>query len=127
MSAENNVNELVKQMIQVQIVQVLNSAPDAIEKLVKAALSRPVDTTGKFSEYGKTMPYLDYVVGEEIRRAAEGAVRTVISESAHLIEAEVRKGLSTESVVAAVVNSFVGAASENYRISVKFENSKPAY
>lgn len=123
MSADN-INELIKSIIETQIIQALNSAPDAIEKLVKAALSRPVDRAGKFDGYGDKMPYLDYMVGEEIRRAAEAAVRKVVAESAGKIEDLVRNGLTSDSVVAAVTKSFVDAAAQEWRINVKFEAEK---
>ncbi len=120
--ANEDVSELVKTIIQTQVIQALNSAPDAIEKLVKAALSRPVDSVGKFDGYsGNKMPYLDYVVGEEIRSAATTAVRKVMQDQAGKIEALVREGLSSESVIAAVTKSFIHAASQEYKINVSFE------
>lgn len=123
----DNIDALVKGIIETQVIQALNNAPDAIEKLVKAALSRPVDASGKYDGYGNKMPYLDYMVGEEIRSAATAAVRKVILESSQLIEDEVRKGLSSETIVAAVVNSFVKTAEQDWRIDVKFEAKKDRF
>lgn len=126
MSADN-INEMIKGIIEAQVIQALNSAPEAIEKLVKAALSRPVDASGKYDGYGNKMPYLDYMVGEEIRRAATDAVRKVVADSADKIEAEVRKGLNSESIVASMTKSFTQAASENWRINVSFDKEPKGY
>lgn len=115
-----DINTMVKTMIEAEIVKALNSAPDAVEKLVKAALSKPVDENGKVDGWGNKMPYLDYLVGNEIRNAATAAVRTVVAEQAPKIEAMVRAGLTSDSVVAAVTNSFVKAAENDWRIIVNF-------
>lgn len=124
MSTEGQIETIVKTLIQTEVVKALNNAPDAIEKLVKAALSRPVDITGKVDGYGNKMPYLDYLVGNEIRAAAQDAVRKVIAEHASTIEAKVREGLSAESVVAAMTKAIVGAAEHDYLIKVSFEAQK---
>ena len=102
-------------------MKALNAAPEAIEKLVKAALSKPVDKDGKFDGWGDKMPYLDYLVGNEIRDAARMAVRTVVKEQTPTIEAEVRKGLTSESVVAAVTKAIIGVADQDWKIDVRFE------
>ena len=119
-----NIQDIIKATIETQVVLALNSVPEAIEKLVKAALSKPVDENGKFDGYRNTMPYLDFIVGDEIRRASRDAVQRVVQERATEIENEVRKGLSSEAVVAAVTKSIVGAANDSWRIAVKFESDK---
>ena len=122
--ANQEIDAMVKGLIEAQIIQALNNAPEAIEKLVKSVLSKPVDSSGKFDGYGDKMPYLDYMVGNEIRTAATNAARKVIQEHAAGIEAEVRKGLSSESVVAAITKSLIGAADQEWRINVSFEGEK---
>jgi hypothetical protein len=126
MSEVVDVSATVKAVIQAHVIQAFNSMPETVEKLVKAALERPVEQNGKFASYthNGTMPYLDWLVGEEIRQAASAAVRKVIQESLPQIEAKVREGLSAESVVAAVTNSLIGVAKENWRINVNFEADK---
>jgi hypothetical protein len=120
----------IKSLLETQIIQALNSAPEAIEKLVKAALSKPVDKQGNeegsrnYHSYNGTMPYLDWMVGEEIRNAARKAAAKVIQERMPDIDAEVRKGLSSESIVAAVTKSLVGTAEQEWRINVSFEAEK---
>lgn len=114
---------MVKTLIETQVIQALNSAPEAIEKMVKAALSEPVDPkNGSRDSYSSNrVPYLEYMVGDEIRSAARSAVSKIIKEQTANIEAEVRKGLSAESIVAAITKSLVGTAEQDWRITVKFE------
>ena len=122
MTAPPDINAMIKATIEAQVVQALNSMPEAIEKLVKAAMSKEVDATGKFDSYSSNkMPYLDWMVGNEIRDAARDAVRRIMKEYAPRIEAEVRKGLTSDTVVAAVTKSFIQAADQDWRINVKFE------
>lgn len=117
------IDTLVKTIIQTQVIQALNSAPEAIEKLVAAALEKPVDKdTGKSDGYSSTrIPYLDWMIGGEIRDAARDAVRQIIKEHTADVEAQVRKALSADSVVAAVSKSLIGAAEQEWRIKVDFE------
>jgi hypothetical protein len=128
--AQDQIDAMVKTLIETQVIQALHSAPEAIELLVKAALSKPVDKNGNvegtrdFSSYGGSMPYLDWMVGVEVRNAARSAAAKVIQEMMPNIEAEVRKGLSAESVVAAVTKSLIGTAEHEWRINVTFEAEK---
>ena len=128
--ANETLESTIKTLLEAQIIQALNSAPEAIEKMVKAALAKPVDANGysegqrDYTSYRGTMPYLDWMVGQEIRNAAQAAAKKVIQEKMPDIEAEVRKGLSSESVVAAITKSLVGAAANDWRINVSFEAEK---
>lgn len=122
--ADETVAAMVNAVIQAAIVRALNEAPDAVEKLVLASISKPVDEMGKPDGYGPKKPYLDYIVGEEIRRATRLAVGKIIQEQVPMIEEQVRKGLSAESVVAAVTRAFVKASDEAYRINVEFVAEK---
>lgn len=77
----DNVELTIKTLIETQIIQALSNAPEeAIEKLVKAALSKPVDDNGNERGYGSKMPYIDYLVGSEIRDAARRAVSKIVLE-----------------------------------------------
>ena len=118
---KDQVSETVKAMIQTQIVAAFNDAPDVIEKLVKAALSKSVDSLNgsESGYYGNRVPYIDYLVGDAIRSAARGAVNKIVNDALPLIEAEIRKGLSAEDMVKAMLQAFVGTASQEWKIDVK--------
>lgn len=125
MTGETDVSLIVKSIIETQIIQALNNSPDAIEKMVKAALSRPVDKSGDPNSFSSNkVPFLEWLVGNEIRHAAQIAVGKIVKEQTSRIEAEVRKGLTAESVVSAVTKAFVRATDQDWRINVTFEAEK---
>jgi hypothetical protein len=124
MSIES-INETVKNLIQIEVVKGLNSAPEALEKLVKAALSSPVDPhNGSTTGYGNRVPYLDYLVGSEIRDAARRALQQVMKERAEEVEAIVRSALTGEDIVRSFAKAVTGAVEQEWRIEVKFAADK---
>lgn len=123
----DSTSEMVKAMIQTQIVAALNSAPEMINKLVQAALSKPIDPkTGRQPEYSHnaSLPYLDFIVGEEIRTAARAAVIKIVKESEARVEEQVRKALEGADIVSAVTKAFVKSVDEGWRINMNFEVDK---
>lgn len=120
-----DISTLVKGLIETQVIKALNEAPEAIDKLVKAALSKPVDvTTGRSDGYGQKAPYLDYLVGEEIRYAARAAASKVIQEKQDVIEGMIRTSLSSDVITSAITKAFLGASDQEWKIGVTFERDK---
>lgn len=124
MSTLDDMQAMVKTIIETQVIKALNEAPEAIEKLVKAALAQPVDQNGDAKGYGTKMPYLDWLVGEEIRAGARVATRKVITEHAATIESAVRGSLAQDDVAKAITRAVVGAADREWSIRVSFANEK---
>lgn len=124
---QKDVNQLVKTIIETQIVQALNNAPEAIEALIKAAMSEPVDKNGnkegsrEFSFGSTKMPYLDWMVGQQIRNATHNAVVKVINEMLPDIESKVREKLSHDDVAKSFVEAVVKNVGQEWRIRVNFE------
>lgn len=122
---EMTIQDHVKTIIQTQVIQALNSAPEAIEKLVKAALSKEVDRdTGKDGYSAYRVPYLDWLVGDEIRTAATFAVREVIKERKEQFKEFVRKSLSSQNVVDLFAKAVAETAEQSWKIDVKFVQDK---
>lgn len=122
----DNVSDVVKAAIQTQIIAAFNQAPELVEKLVKAALAKPVDSISGSEQgyHGSRVPYIDYLVGDEIRTATRKAVQTVVAEHAATIEACVREGLNAQSVTEAISKAVIGAATQGWGVTVKFEAEK---
>lgn len=120
--------EIIKTVIETQVIQALNSAPDAIDKLVKAALSKPVDPRdGSLNGYAADkVPYLEWLVGSEIRAATKAIVVKVISEGPvrQEIEARVRVGLNADSIVEAMTKAILHSTEHDYKIEVNFERER---
>ncbi len=128
MSADANIQEMVKAMIQTQIIAALNSAPEVVEKLVKAAISLPVDPqTGSpnSDSWGRAkVPFLDFIVGQEIRNAARDAVAQAIKDRQGMIADIIKEKLQDEAIVGAMAKAFIKAAEEDWRIQVNFDTER---
>ncbi len=120
----DNIKALIETTLKAEIAKALNQAPEAIEKLVQAALSQPVYSNGEIESRGYSpgnkMPYLDWLVGSEIRRATEGAVRDAVAACEPSIKAEVAKRLNAENVVDAFTEQILGTVKEDWRLNVNF-------
>lgn len=116
----------IRTLLQAQIVQALNSAPEAIEKMVDAAISGHVDSvTGEAADSrgwtrNEKIPYIDYLVRCEIRQAARRATVKVVAEKLPEMEEVVRQALGAEPLVKAVTHAIVNAASHEWKIDVTF-------
>lgn len=122
---DNEIETLVKTTIQTKIVLALKETPEAIDKLVQAALSKPVDpSSGQQNGYGTKVPYLDYLVGDLIREAARMSAREIIRESEAEITAAVRKRLTTDNLAEAITRAVIGSAEEEWKIGVSFEKQR---
>lgn len=120
-----DIQNLIKATIEANVVQALNTIPEAIDKLVKAALEKPVDKNGRNDGWSSDrMPYLDWLAGEEIRSAARSAVRKVIQERTENIEQAIRNNLTQDSIVSAITRSLIGATEQDWRIDVTFAADK---
>lgn len=124
MQTDQEINTLVKTIIETRVIEGLKSAPEAIDALVKAAISQPVDRSGNFQGYGDKMPFLEYLTGQMIREAASVAVSKVIQEMQPTIEGNVRKWLTQDRVAEAMTIAFVKASADAWRINVSFEREE---
>lgn len=119
-----NIDAMVKTIIQTQVLQALRSAPDAVEAMVQAALSKPVDEhSGRHDDrsYGKKIPYLEWIVGDAIRQAATQAVLETIAAMKPQIAELVRAKLQGEDIVSAFAKAVTKAVDEDWRIDVEFK------
>ena len=121
----DNIKAIIETTLKAEIVKALNSAPDAIEKLVTAAISQPVDShTGSTGGYGSKVPYLDFLVGDEIRRAARDAVHEVFAAKADLVKEAVKRKFSADDMVEAFAKAVINASAQDWKITVKFEGDR---
>lgn len=122
-----DVKAVIETTLKAEIVKALNAAPDAIEKLVTAAISAEVgDRSGNMKPeyYEKKVPYLDFLIGEEVRRAAESAVKEVFASRAEEIKAAVKKRFSADDIVDGFARHLIEVGNQDWRIDVKFKSDK---
>lgn len=120
-----DVKALVQASIQTKIIEAFNETPEAIDQLVQAALKKEVDEHGNEPRYNsnKRMPYLEYLVGENIRNFATKAVLEAVRAREDDVCSAVKKALSTDDVVVAFAKSIVDATAKNWAIDVIFRES----
>jgi hypothetical protein len=118
----DDIKALVEATLQAKIVQAFHDAPEAIDKLVQAALGVKVNENGGRPDgYGRReMPYLEWLVGDTIRRVARGAVETAVKQREEDIRATVASRLSSDAVVDSLVKKIVGVTTDDWRINVTF-------
>lgn len=121
---KDSVKAIVQTQLEALILQAFNSAPDAIDKLIKAALTdHKVDRNGNESRYGSgDFTYLEYLVGDTIRRAARGAVEKVVKERQPEIEAAMRKAINESDFASeatkSLLNMLVGDEAWRCRVEI---------
>ncbi len=122
MSVEDEVEAMVKTTIQAKIVQAFRDTPEAIDKLVEAALSKNVDEHGmKPDRYGRAeMPYLEWLVGDTIRHVARGAVVETIKAREPEIREAVVRAVSSDAIVDGLMKKILGTLDQDYKINVNF-------
>ncbi len=125
MSTTDEMKDLVQTAIQVKIVQAFNDAPEAIDMLVKAALSKEVNEYGSQPEYrDKKFTYLEYLVGDIIRRVAKESVTEAVKKRESEIKLAVQKAISADDLVTALTKAILGAVNEDYRVNINFASEK---
>lgn len=123
---EDTIKSLVETTLQTQIVKAFHEAPEAIDKLVLAALSQEVNEYGGKPDYHSRdkMPYLQYLVGDTIRGIAHQSVKTTIEERKGEIEEVVRSKIKSEDLVNAFMEKLLGVLNEDWRVKINFANEK---
>lgn len=118
--------ELAANLVQQQILQAFRTQPEVVEAMIKDALGVKVDQHGlppsghHFNS--KQMPFVEWLVGDTIRKIAREAVLETIREQEPLIRESVHRALNGERLVEAVTKQVVGAFGEDWRINIAFAN-----
>lgn len=101
---ETDIEKLLKTTIQAKVVEAFNAAPEVIEKLIQAAFAKPVNEQGcqPSGYHDRKMPYLEWLVGDEIRKAARECVASYIQEHREQIHAKIREALQSADLVAPI-------------------------
>lgn len=122
-----DVKAIIETTLKAEVVKALNAAPEAIEKLITAAISAEVgERSGSLKPdyHEKKVPYLDYLIGEELRRATRDAVHEVMAAQADEIKAAVKRKFTTDDIVDGFAKYLIDNASHDWRVEVKFKSDK---
>lgn len=117
-----DIEALLKQSIQMKVVEAFNETPQMIDKLVKAALEKEVDMYGDKPSYkGDGMPYMDYLVGDEIRKAISICVKEYVAENKETIKGIVAKSINQADFGTSLSNTIADVLSEEWRWKVNLD------
>lgn len=125
MSTDDTIKNIITTTIQTKVIEALNDTPEAVGKLIEAAVNRPVGQDGRYSTSAyNTVPYIEWLVGDEIRTAAHQIVKDVLREYGQdQLAAIIRSKLSADKIAEAFAESVVGAAGREWDISVQFRRN----
>jgi len=122
-----DVKAIIETTLKAEIVKALNNAPDAIEKLITAAIAAEVgERSGSLKPdyHEEKVPYLDYLIGEEVRRATRDAVHEVFASRAEEIKAAVKRRFTADDIVDGFAKHLIEAGGSDWRVDVKFKSDR---
>ena len=124
----SDIEDILKATIQVKVIEAFNSTPEMIEKLVCAALSKEVDQYGEkprqLSFGTTTMPYMEWLVGFELRNAASECGKEYIASHKDEIAERVNKSMESGDFITPMANVISNVLSEEYRWNVELKIAK---
>ena len=120
-----DIETIVKAGIQQEILKALQDSPEYIESLIKSALNQEVNKYGDKPSYGEDkIPYLEYVVGAQLRSFAGKAVSTWLKENEDAIRAAIIERVSQSDIGESFADAVVGTIGNEWRINVSFERER---
>ncbi len=115
----DDIEALLKASIQTKVIEALNSTPDMIEKLVEAAFHKPVNEQGlKPSGFGrdsKEMPYMEWLIGNEIRNAARSIVREYVANHQETIRKKIHEAIEGGDFASPIIKFFDKSMQDEFR------------
>ncbi|MCP5007865.1 MAG: hypothetical protein GY941_28605 [Planctomycetes bacterium] len=116
----DDIEALLKASIQTKVIEALNSTPDMIEKLVEAAFHKPVNEHGEKPDRGgwgneTKMPYLEWLIGNEIRNAACSIVREYVADHQETIRKKIHEAIEGGDFASPIIKFFDKSMQDDFR------------
>jgi hypothetical protein len=124
MSTDDTIKNIITATIQTKVIEALNDTPEAVGKLIAAAINKPVDSvTGRGDGYmSRAVPYIDWLIGQELRDAARLIVAEVIkNQQREMLTEMIKARLSSDKIAESFVDSLMGSTGREWDIRVTFE------
>jgi hypothetical protein len=120
-----DIEAILKATIQAKVIEAFNTAPDVVEKLVEAALSKEVDQHGNKPDYtSKKMPYMEWLVGNEIRNAVCACVREYVEQNGDEIRARVKLAMESSDFIKPMADTIAEVLGKTYNWTVDLKIAK---
>ncbi len=106
-----DMKEMVLTTIKTQIIAAFNDSPEVVEKLVDAALRKEVNEYGhKPNGYrDERMPYLDYLVGEQIRNACHDIIKEYVNDYKPALRVQIETAIKEANFSSTLTDLLSGA------------------
>ena len=122
----SDIAELIRASIQVKVVEAFNSTPELVEKLIAAALSKEVNpNTGQVPGYhDKKVPYMEWLVGEEIRQAVRKCLHEYVEQHTEVIQDKVAAAIRGADFSETLAKTLGAVLTEAWRWNVDLRIQK---
>lgn len=110
------INPIIQAHVNEAVIRALDGPQQLVTRAIAGVLQTNVDSEGKPSSYGSSRPWIDWVIGDCIKRAARAAIEEFVATQKDRIKDELVAQLSTKNspLVKQLVEQMAGAiASEN--------------
>ena len=116
-----DVHKIVEAGIQQEILKAIQDAPEYINNLVEAALNQEVNEFGSKPEYGQQkIPYLEYIVGNQIRIFAGKSVKQWLEDNEEEIREMIIKRIKENDIGEKFADAVSKQMKDNWGIHVEF-------
>lgn len=117
----DDIEKLLRATIQTKVIEAFNTTPEVVEKMVEAAFHKEVDETGmppgRNSWNSTKMPWIEWLVGQEIRNAAQAAVHEYMAENRKAVKAKVVAAIEAGDFGSQIGEKVAEMMAEDYRWS----------
>lgn len=123
--------DVIEPIIQAEITRAIVDAmgpkQDVMQRAIASVLNMKVDSDGKPTTYGNSAPWIDWVIGKEIRSAAQAAIQSHLAEHGETIKKQLAAELQKKNspLVRQLIEGMVGAMTHpealRWRLNVTFD------
>lgn len=124
------IEPIIKAEITKAIVEAMGPKQALLQTAIANLLNMSVDSDGKPSSYGHSRPWIDWMVGKQIRDAAEQAIKSHIADHGEQIKKQLAAEMAKKNspLVRQLVEGMVGAMTHpdalRWRIKVEFDEKR---
>jgi len=119
------IHNLTKTLIQTKILEAFKEQPEYIDSLVQAALQQEVNQYGGKPDFrDKTMPFLTYLVRDQIHRLARESIQEVVAEEQPRLKESIREQLVNGALSDGLLAAVVDAVKQEWRLTVNVQAEK---
>lgn len=120
--SEDMVKPILEKQIQAAILANIGNPEELIRKTISVALHQKVSKSGTISQYSSdnNYDYLEILVGQTIRNAAEESLKEWLKENSQMVKALVVQEMNKPERQNSLVGAFAKSVEDSLRCSWRF-------